>query len=96
VQSRVSGGKNTINYAFFDGSPKLFNDIFGVNLHEFEASIPKIEREFNEQITGKYRRPGRVSMLDRQGHDSFMYYGHYVTQRFMDALLGFDGAVFVG
>jgi hypothetical protein len=50
------------------GSPRLFNDIFGVNLHEFEASILKVEREFNKQITGKYKRPGRLGLRLR------MYY----------------------
>jgi hypothetical protein len=52
-----------INYKFFERSPKLFNDIFGVNLHEFEALVPEIECEFNKRTTSKYKRPGRFSRL---------------------------------
>jgi hypothetical protein len=64
VQSSVSGGKNMISYEFFEISPRLFNDIFGLNLHKFEASIPKVKREFNKQITSKYKRPERFHKLD--------------------------------
>ncbi|MDR2371976.1 MAG: transposase family protein [Puniceicoccales bacterium] len=95
VQSRVSGGKNMISYEFWEGSPRLFNDIFGLNLHKFEASIPKVKREFNKQITSKYKRPERFHKLDGRSRVMILlmyFYRHYVTRRFMGILLGLDGA----
>jgi hypothetical protein len=52
-----------INYEFFAGSPRLFNNIFEFNFREFEALIPQIEREFNKRITSKYKRPRRFRKL---------------------------------
>jgi hypothetical protein len=83
-----------INYEFFVRSPRLFNYIFGINLHEFEALILRVERVFNKKIIGKYKRPGRFHKLDLRSMVMIllMYYRHYVTQRFIGALFGIDVA----
>jgi hypothetical protein len=83
-----------INYEFFERGPRLFNDIFGFNLYELEALISTVEREFNKQITSKYKRPERFHKLDIRSMVMIplMYYRHYVTQRFRGALFGLDGA----
>jgi hypothetical protein len=83
-----------LNYEFFVKNPRLFNSIFGLKLHEFEALAIKVERVFNKKIIGKYKRPGRFHKLDLRSMVMLllMYYRHYVTQRFIGALFGLDVA----
>lgn len=81
-------------FAQIQKKPVLFQRLFGMRLEEFEAILPKIQKEWDRRIVSHYKRPGRFTKrpLCDMVLVLLLYYRSYVSQEFIGWIFGLDKA----
>jgi hypothetical protein len=82
----------SLRHAKVQNSPKTFIRLFGISVQEFNRMISQIAPEWERQVMGSYKRPGRhykLALVDMVLM-LLLYYRSYTTQLFIGFLFGVD------
>lgn len=82
----------SIRYTKIRKSPKTFQRLFGISIVQFEEIFQNVLPVWEEEIYGRYKRPGRGYKLDLSDMILMLllYYRSYITQVFVGYLFGID------
>ena len=82
----------SLRYAKVQSYPKTFIRLFGISVQEFDLILSQVRPEWESQIIGRYKRPGRDYKLDLADMILMLllYYRCYTTQLFIGFLFGVD------
>ena len=82
----------SLRYVKVKNSPKTFIRLFGISVKEFALILSQVSPEWERQVIGRYKRPGRDYKLDLADMILMLllYYRCYTTQLFIGFLFGVD------
>ncbi len=82
----------SLRYVKVQNSPKTFIRLFGISVKEFALILSQVSPEWERQVIGRYKRPGRDYKLDLADMILMLllYYRCYTTQLFIGFLFGVD------
>jgi len=81
-----------ISYNKVKKHPKIFSRLFGINCEEFDILVKKLEILWEQNVTNRYKRPGRnyKLSLDQMLIMLLLYYRTYSTQMQIGFMSGVD------
>jgi hypothetical protein len=82
----------SLRYTKIQKSPRVFKKLFGISVDEFRVILSRVEPEWQRQVIGGYKRPGRDYKLEVADMVLclLLYYRSYTTQIFVGYLFGID------
>jgi transposase len=82
----------SLRYVKVQNSPKTFIRLFGISVKEFALILSQVSPEWERQVIGRYKRPGRDYKLDLADMILMLllYYRCYTNQLFIGFLFGVD------
>lgn len=82
----------SLRYAKIQNSPKTFIRLFGLSVKAFDLILSQVAPEWERQVIGRYKRPGRDYKLELVDMVLMLllYYRSYTTQLFIGFLFGVD------
>lgn len=81
-------------YTKIKNCPKVFRNLFGIDVSLFDSIIIKLRPLWKKNITDTYKRPGRDYKYELEDYFLMllMYYRNYVTYRFLAFIFDIDAS----
>jgi hypothetical protein len=84
----------SLRYAALAKQPRLFSRLVGMQIHEFNEILQKLQPLWQKKVLDAYKRPGRNFKLELSEMLMmlFIYYRSYITHAFLGHLFGIDNS----